>query len=172
MFWYASGFKYAKILNIAALSICERYTAFWICLDRFLNISRVLNMPGFWICHNMAGDDDDKLFCGMVDRRKAFSLISSWSHCQRILTISNLRRTASKIWTCAEPEFRLCWRHYGHISAGRISLDMSKWDVNMSECMITDRVLSMSHRIHSVWSLYKLLGTYWEIGVFRTLSNI
>ena len=26
---------------------------------------------------------DDELFCGMVDRRKAFSLISSRDHCQR-----------------------------------------------------------------------------------------
>ena len=28
---YASGPKYAKILNMARFSICERYTAFWIC---------------------------------------------------------------------------------------------------------------------------------------------
>ena len=28
-------------------------------------------------------DDDDKLFCDIVDRRKAFSLISSRDHCQR-----------------------------------------------------------------------------------------
>ena len=28
---YASGPKYAKILNMAGFSICERYTAFWIC---------------------------------------------------------------------------------------------------------------------------------------------
>ena len=39
--------------------------------------------------------DDDELFCGMVDRRKAFSLISSWDHCQRcspsrILTVTIL----------------------------------------------------------------------------------
>ena len=27
-------------------------------------------------------DDDDELFCGMVDRRKAFTLISSQYHCQ------------------------------------------------------------------------------------------
>ena len=26
-----------------------------------------------------------------------------------ILTIANLRHAASRIWTCAEPEFRLCW---------------------------------------------------------------
>ena len=30
-------------------------------------------------------DDDDELFCRMVDRRKAFSLISSRNHCQRSL---------------------------------------------------------------------------------------
>ena len=27
----------------------------------------------------------------------------------RDLTIANLRHAASRIWTCAEPEFRLCW---------------------------------------------------------------
>ena len=26
-----------------------------------------------------------------------------------ILTISNLQHAVSRIWTCAEPEFRLCW---------------------------------------------------------------
>ena len=31
----------------------------------------------------MAIDDDDDCFCGMVDRRKAFSLISNQDHCQR-----------------------------------------------------------------------------------------
>ena len=47
-------------------------------------------------------------FCGMVDRRKVFSLIFSWDHCQ-ILTIANLRHAASRVWTCAESEFRLSW---------------------------------------------------------------
>ena len=28
-------------------------------------------------------EDDDELFCGMIDQRKAFSLISSWDNCQR-----------------------------------------------------------------------------------------
>ena len=27
-------------------------------------------------------DDDDEFFCGMIDRRKAFSLNSSRDHCQ------------------------------------------------------------------------------------------
>ena len=41
---------------------------------------------------------DMKCFCGMIDQRKVFSLIS---------TIVNLRHAASRIRTCAEPEFRL-----------------------------------------------------------------
>ena len=48
-------------------------------------------------------------FCGMFDRRKTFSLISSRHHCHEILTIADLRNVASRIWTCAEPEFTLCW---------------------------------------------------------------
>ena len=31
----------------------------------------------------------------------------------KILTIANLRHAASRIWTCAEPEFRLCWMKLG-----------------------------------------------------------
>ena len=44
--------------------------------------------------------------------------------------------------------------------------------LNMSEFTIKDRVLNMSHTMHSARSLYKLMNTYWEIGVFRTLSKI
>ena len=50
---------------------------------------------------------DDEFFCGMVDQRKAFSLISSRSHCQRsspsrisdvLRAGSNLRRTRVLTW--------------------------------------------------------------------------
>ena len=40
-FWIRQGFPYTSITQRS------KYTR--ICLDRFLNISRVLNMPGFWI---------------------------------------------------------------------------------------------------------------------------
>ena len=53
--------------------------------------------------------DDWVVFCGMVDRRKAFSLISSGDHCQEIRTIANLRHAASRVWTCAELEVRISW---------------------------------------------------------------
>ena len=39
-------------------------------------------------------------FCGMVDQRRTLS---------EILIIANIRHAAIMIWTCAEPEFSLCW---------------------------------------------------------------
>ena len=50
--------------------------------------------------------------CGMIDQRKAFSLISSGDHCQMclsVLTIANLWHAASRVWACAESEFRFSW---------------------------------------------------------------
>ena len=44
-------------------------------------------------------DDDDELF---------FSLISSRDHCQRS-SPSRISDKPSRVWTCAEPEFRLSW---------------------------------------------------------------
>ena len=43
--------------------------------------------------------DDDELFCGMVDRRKALSLISSRDICQRSSPsqISNMSRTGFEL---------------------------------------------------------------------------
>ena len=48
-------------------------------------------------------------FCSMVDRRKAFSLISSLDHCQRSSPSRISDTAASRVWACAEPEFRLRW---------------------------------------------------------------
>ena len=41
-------------------------------------------------------------FCAMVDWRKAGQI---WE----VLTITNVWHATNRIWTCAEPEFRLCW---------------------------------------------------------------
>ena len=48
-------------------------------------------------------------FCSMVDRRKAFSLISSLDHCQRSWPSRISDTAVSRVWTCTEPEFRLRW---------------------------------------------------------------
>ena len=44
--------------------------------------------------------------------------------------------------------------------------------LNVSQFTIIDRVLSMSNTIHSARSLYKLMSSYWELSVIRTLSKI
>ena len=49
-------------------------------------------------------------FCEMVDRQKAFTPYFQPVPLPDILTITNLRHAASRVWTCAESEFRLCWR--------------------------------------------------------------
>ena len=48
---YALSPKYAKILNMSSQygSVTQHFAYVRICLDRVLTISRVLNMPGFWI---------------------------------------------------------------------------------------------------------------------------
>ena len=48
-------------------------------------------------------------FCGMVDRRKVFMPYFQPGPLSEILTIANLWHAVSKVWTCAESEFRLCW---------------------------------------------------------------
>ena len=45
-------------------------------------------------------------FCGMVDQRKVFSLISSRYHWQRV-SPSQISNTPQRIWTRAELEFSL-----------------------------------------------------------------
>ena len=45
----------------------------------------------------------------------------------RIVTITNLWHAASRIWTCSEPEFRLCWMKLcssdNHYTAGKTLLE-------------------------------------------------
>ena len=63
-------------------------------------------------------------FCGMIDRQKAFTPYFQQEPFSEILIIANLRNAASRIWTCAESDFRLCWmmscssdNHYACVGA-------------------------------------------------------
>ena len=47
-------------------------------------------------------------FCGMVDQRKAEPYFQP-GLLSEIVTIANLRHATSRVWTCAESEFRLWW---------------------------------------------------------------
>ena len=52
--------------------------------------------------------DDELFFGGMVDRRKVNSYFQP-GPLSEILTNANLQHATSRVWTCAEPEFRLGW---------------------------------------------------------------
>ena len=48
-------------------------------------------------------------FCGMVADERRLALFAAGTE---ILTIANLWHAASRVWTCAEPEFRLIWMKF------------------------------------------------------------
>ena len=84
-----------------------------------------------WVLSNLmvSDDDDDKSFLWYGWRTKGFRLISSRDHCQRSSPSRISWHTTSRIWTCAEPEFRLSWmklcssdNHYIHHGATLLML--------------------------------------------------
>ena len=110
-------------------------------------------------------DDDDVMincFCGMAEQRKAFRIISSQDHLSEILTIANIRRAASRIWTCLEPEFRLCWMKFcssdNHFTADLIMFAddtiffYSKKDINTVFLKVNEELQNINERFIS----YKL----------------
>ena len=54
-------------------------------------------------------DDDDELFLSYGWPRKDIYRSFHLALLSEILTIANLRHATSRVWTCAEPEFRLGW---------------------------------------------------------------
>ena len=54
-------------------------------------------------------DDDDELFSWYDWLMKGIKPCFQPGPPSEILTIANLQDTASRIWACTEPEFRLCW---------------------------------------------------------------
>ena len=74
----------------------------------FLPHNNVLTIYKLFIRPDDA-DDDEELFLWY-----GWPMKGIWPYFQpgplsEILTIANLRHATSRIWTCAEPEFRLCW---------------------------------------------------------------
>ena len=53
--------------------------------------------------------DDDELFLWYGWLTKGVSPYFQPGLLSEILTIANLQHAASRVWTCAEPEFRLSW---------------------------------------------------------------
>ena len=80
------------------------------CLNiRLLVLPILLFLLYLQICtYDDDDDDDDELFFGYGWPTKGvYTLFPAWTIVE-ILTIANLRHAASRVWTCAESEFRLC----------------------------------------------------------------
>ena len=83
----------------------------------YSNLWLVLNSKGSLLLLTMGVHEEAKrelkrmmmmnYFCCMVDRRKAFSPISSRDHCQRSSPSQISDTPRARFETCAEPEFRL-----------------------------------------------------------------
>ena len=54
-------------------------------------------------------DDDDELFLWYGWPTKGVYALFQPGPLSEILTIANLQHLASRVWPCAESEFRLCW---------------------------------------------------------------
>ena len=59
---------------------------------------------------NCVDDDGDELILWNGWPTKSFKPYFQLVLLSKVLTIASLRYVVSRIWTCAEPEFRLCWR--------------------------------------------------------------
>ena len=91
-------------------------------------------------------------FCGMVDRRKTYSRISSQDHCQMS---SPSRISASRIWATAEHEFSLRWMKlcssYNHYTTvPRISGNRFKVELDSISAFTK---LNSKHEIAFIYSL-------------------
>ena len=94
-----------------------------------------------------------------------------WDRLSEILTITNLQHAVSRIWTWAEPEFRLCWMkvcssdsHYTSIVLLKYIdeykfciLDLSSLPTSWIEIRASVNILE---NMYHVWKLYVSLYIY------------
>ena len=73
-------------------------------------------------------------FCGMVHRGKAFMTYLKPGPISEINTIADIWHAATRVWTWAESEFRLCWmklcssdNHYTIAPRQQLFLDFWPW---------------------------------------------
>ena len=115
-------------------------------------MSWVLNMPEYWIWQN--SEYSRVLICELYT---AFWICQnmSWESSEYILGLN-----MPGFWVTKGFKYAKKWLNRTWIC------------LNMSEFTIMDRVLNMCYTIHSARLLYKLMSTYWEIGLFRDWSKI
>ena len=130
-------------------------------INRILNMPRLLNIPNFQIWQgfqyaSVTKHSENARIC--LDRVLNISWVLDArikdSEYGRVLNMQELHRV-------------LDMSQYGCVRVNRTWICL-----NMSEFKIIDRVLNMYHTRHGARSLYMLMSTYWETGVFRTRSKI
>ena len=111
--------------------------------------AKILNMAKFWIWQGSqyASVTQRSEYARICFHRVLNMLGSKYA---RILNMQVLHRV-------------LIMPHYSWIYLNRTWICL-----NMFGFTLMDRVLNIYHTIHRARSLYKLMSTYWEIGVFRT----
>ena len=119
-----------------------------------------------WFLGMSCNDDDENelmmnCFCGMVDRWKAFSLISkSPTRCQQCL---NLHRT------CAESEFKLSWMRLCSSKAKELlRLWLLLWKRNQIQIQTIKHEMIYRRREKIISSLRFLRGSDASQSAFRT----
>ena len=92
-------------LNVEVCHQCFG-VAFWWCLfwSSGWNMSSFYYLVAGWSFMMMMD-----CFCRMIDQWKVFTSYFQLRPLTEILTIANLWHTVSRVWTCAESEFRFCW---------------------------------------------------------------
>ena len=107
-------------------------------------------------------------FCGMVDRRKVFSLISSRDHCQRSspLRISNKTwagfepaqslNSGSVEWSCAAVITTTPRRHMRQYSRHKMVADLRTWK------LISDKRLKTFRKLYEICQLHENMLLKWK----------
>ena len=121
--------------------------------------AQILNMVKFWIWQGFQ--------YVRVTQRSKYARICL----DRVLNISSVL-IMTGFWIWQNSEYGRVKRVLNMPQCGCICLNRTWICLNMSKFMLLDRILNMYHTIYSARSLYKLISTYWEIGVLRTRSKI
>ena len=155
--------KYGIVLNMAGFSMRQHYTASWVCQNA---------LTGFWI---------QGFLCASVTKCPEYARTClDWV----LNTGFSMRERYTAFWICQN----MPWQSFEFISGSKYARTMNMvwfwyasvtqgskyatiW-LNMSEFTITDMILNISHIMHCARTLYKLISTYWEMGIFRALSKI
>ena len=117
-------------------------------------------------------------FCGIVDRRNTFTPYFQSGPLSEIFNIANFRHPASRVLTCAESEFKLCWMklcssdnhfttalHIGVIHEGKQSTR-----ANNLASVIYNMKIVQANNVASVIYYMKIAQFQWPKWMYKPLA--